>query len=90
MGGKPLRNLLCCYHPKAEDIRDELRPISGCYNQTYNAEQISPKQNIDLMRTNKAITLINEKCTYKRNESPQPVEVANLKPNGIKVNFLNT
>ncbi|OZC12637.1 hypothetical protein X798_00268 [Onchocerca flexuosa] len=79
MGGKPLRNLLCCYHPKTEDIKDDLRPISGCYDQTYNIEQINPKQNIDLWKTNKT-----KKCTYKRNESPQPVEVANFKLNGAQ------
>uniref|UniRef100_A0A8R1Y5G3 Uncharacterized protein n=1 Tax=Onchocerca volvulus TaxID=6282 RepID=A0A8R1Y5G3_ONCVO len=80
MGGKPLRNLLCCYHPKTDDIRDDLRPISGCYGQTYNIEQINSKQNIDLLKTKKT-----KKCTYKRIESPQPVEVSNFKLNGTQL-----
>ncbi|EJD75263.1 LIM-9 isoform [Loa loa] len=83
MGGKPLKSLLCCYHPKAKNIRNELRSISGYHNQTY-IKQINSKQNADLSETDKKIATINEKCTYKRNESPQPVEITNLKLNGAK------
>lgn len=87
MGGKSLKNLFCCYHSKTEDMKDELRSLSGYHNQTYNIEKINPKQSIDLLGTDKTITLINEKCTYKRNESPQPMEIANLKLNGTKVSL---
>uniref|UniRef100_A0A1I7VYC3 Uncharacterized protein n=1 Tax=Loa loa TaxID=7209 RepID=A0A1I7VYC3_LOALO len=86
MGGKPLKSLLCCYHPKAKNIRNELRSISGYHNQTY-IKQINSKQNADLSETDKKIATINEKCTYKRNESPQPVEITNLKLNGAKVSL---
>uniref|UniRef100_A0A1I8ECD9 Uncharacterized protein n=1 Tax=Wuchereria bancrofti TaxID=6293 RepID=A0A1I8ECD9_WUCBA len=80
MGGKPLKNLFCCYQPKAENMGDELQPVS----ENYNIEQINSKQTTDLLETDERTVLINGKCTYKRNESPQPVEVTNMKLNDIK------
>uniref|UniRef100_A0A0R3RMN7 IstB_IS21 domain-containing protein n=1 Tax=Elaeophora elaphi TaxID=1147741 RepID=A0A0R3RMN7_9BILA len=80
MGGKPLINLLCCHHSRAEDMRDEL--LSAYRNQSYQSEQIIPDQAIDLLEKDQRIALVNEKCTYKRNESPQPMEAENLKLNG--------
>ncbi|KAL3998438.1 hypothetical protein ACH3XW_15050 [Acanthocheilonema viteae] len=88
MGGKPLRNLLCCYHPKAtEDMKDELRSLSAYHNQSCHIGQINSDQTIDLLETDQQIALMSEKCTYKRNESPNPMEVVNLKINGSAVSF---
>lgn len=86
MSGKLLKNLFCCRHSKAEDMKDdELRPTSARHDQI---EQNNSDQTNDLLEIDQRITLMNKKYTYKRNESPYPMEVANLKMNGTTVSFL--
>ncbi|VDK73359.1 unnamed protein product [Litomosoides sigmodontis] len=80
MGGKQLKSFLCCYQSKAEDKKGKLRsPTPAYHDRTCRKEPINPDQATDLFQMDQWMTLMDERCTYKRNESPHPMEVEDLK-----------
>lgn len=85
MIGKRLKNLLCCYHSKPIHLRNDHGVITDSDNDLCRTSDIDREGNIDLLGKNKAKSLINAKCTYKRNDSPQPVEFETLKYNNVTV-----
>lgn len=61
--------------------------MSAYHHRTDHTEQINSHRTIDLFQRDQRISLMGEKCTYKRNESPHPMEVDDLKISGTTVSL---